>query len=313
MQRIREAERDSVYLEYVDRAGEILNGVVRNIDARSGNVTLSLGKAEATLPRSEQIPGEHYRLNQRLRVYLAEVERTGHGPQITASRTNRGLLRRLFEMEVPEIFSGTVEVKAVKKGVYTTAVSPSPFPQVSDPDTPYWIRISPGGTHDLNENFTLTGQTNLPAGYPLVMEIYPGVFSLDKFSFDVDYDPMVREIIPVRLDDDGISVFSLPVNLTERSAQTGRELTLGSYFTEVHAVNMNSTVSDQGIFQATTTGPWVAIDPFPEPVQGTNLTISGRTNLSAGSNVVVSIDTLMHPCFKCSSPESNPGSYCCGA
>ena len=115
MQRIREAERDSVYLEYVDRAGEILNGVVRNIDARSGNVTLSLGKAEATLPRSEQIPGEHYRLNQRLRVYLAEVERTGHGPQITASRTNRGLLRRLFEMEVPEIFSGTVEVKAIAR------------------------------------------------------------------------------------------------------------------------------------------------------------------------------------------------------
>jgi len=115
MQRIREAERDSVYLEYADRAGEILNGVVRNVDGRSGNVTLSLGKAEATLPRNEQIPGEHYRLNQRLRVYLAEVERTGHGPQITVSRTNRGLLRRLLEMEVPEIFNGAVEVKAIAR------------------------------------------------------------------------------------------------------------------------------------------------------------------------------------------------------
>ena len=115
MQRIREAERASVYLEYADRAGEILNGVVRNIDGRSGNVTLSLGKAEATLPRNEQIPGEHYRLNQRLRVYLAEVERTGHGPQITVSRTNRGLLRRLLEMEVPEIFNGAVEVKAIAR------------------------------------------------------------------------------------------------------------------------------------------------------------------------------------------------------
>ena len=115
MQRIREAERDSVYLEYADRVGEILNGVVRNIDARSGNVTLSLGKAEATLPKSEQIPGENYRLNQHLKVYLAEVERTGHGPQITVSRTHRGLLRRLLEMEVPEIFNGTVEVKAIAR------------------------------------------------------------------------------------------------------------------------------------------------------------------------------------------------------
>lgn len=115
MQRIREAERDSVYLEYADRVGEIVNGVVRNIDARTGNVILSLGKAEATLPKSEQIPGEHYRLNQRLRVYLTEVERTGHGPQITVSRTHRGLLRRLLEMEVPEIFNGTVEIKAIAR------------------------------------------------------------------------------------------------------------------------------------------------------------------------------------------------------
>ena len=106
MQRIREAERDSVYLEYADRSGEIVNGVVRNIDSRSQNVTLSLGKAEALLPRSEQIPGEQYRFNQRLRVYVVEVERTGHGPQISVSRTHRGLLRRLLELEVPEILTG---------------------------------------------------------------------------------------------------------------------------------------------------------------------------------------------------------------
>ena len=115
MQRIREAERDSVYLEYADRSGEIVNGVVRNIDSRSQNVTLSLGKAEALLPRSEQIPGEQYRFNQRLRVYVVEVERTGHGPQISVSRTHRGLLRRLLELEVPEIFNGAVEVKAIAR------------------------------------------------------------------------------------------------------------------------------------------------------------------------------------------------------
>jgi N utilization substance protein A len=115
MQRIREAERDSVYLEYADRAGEIVNGVVRNIDAHSQNVTLSLGKAEAVLARTEQIPGEHYRFNQRVRVYVVEVERTGHGPQISVSRTHRGLLRRLLELEVPEIHNGTVEVKAIAR------------------------------------------------------------------------------------------------------------------------------------------------------------------------------------------------------
>jgi N utilization substance protein A len=115
MQRIREAERDSVYLEYADRADEVVTGVVRNIDARSGNVTISLGKAEALLAKSEQIPGENYRFNQRLRVYIVEVERTGHGPQITVSRAHRGLLRRLLELEVPEIYNGTVEIKAIAR------------------------------------------------------------------------------------------------------------------------------------------------------------------------------------------------------
>ncbi|NLG48744.1 MAG: transcription termination/antitermination protein NusA [Chloroflexi bacterium] len=115
MQRIREAERDSVYLEYADREGEIVNGVVRNVDGRTGNVQISLGKAEAMLPKSEQIPGESYRFNQRVRVYIVEVGRTGHGPQIAVSRTHHGLLRRLLELEVPEIFNGTVEIKAIAR------------------------------------------------------------------------------------------------------------------------------------------------------------------------------------------------------
>ena len=100
-QRIREAERDSVYLEYTDRVGELVNGVVRNIDSRSRDVVISMGKAEALLPRNEQIPGEHYRFNQRLRVYIVGVERSGRGPQITISRSHRDLLRRLLELEVP--------------------------------------------------------------------------------------------------------------------------------------------------------------------------------------------------------------------
>ncbi|NLV73184.1 MAG: transcription termination/antitermination protein NusA [Chloroflexi bacterium] len=116
MSKIRDAERDSVYLEYQDRAGEIVTGIIRNIDTHTRMVTVSLGKAEALMDVSEQIPGEHYRFNQRLKVYLVEVERgTGQGPQITVSRTHKGLLRRLLEMEVPEIFNGAVEIKSIAR------------------------------------------------------------------------------------------------------------------------------------------------------------------------------------------------------
>jgi N utilization substance protein A len=114
-QRIREAERDSVYLEYAEREGEIVTGIVRNVDSRSRNVILSLGKAEALLARNEQIPGERYRFNQRLRVYIVSVERSGQGPQILVSRSHPELLRRLLELEVPEIYSGTVEVKGIAR------------------------------------------------------------------------------------------------------------------------------------------------------------------------------------------------------
>jgi N utilization substance protein A len=114
-QRIREAERDSVYLAYADRAGEIVTATVRNVDARSHNVTLNMGKAEALLPRAEQIPTERYRFSQRVRVYIVSVDKAGHGPQILVSRTHRDLLRRLLELEVPEIHNGTVEVKSIAR------------------------------------------------------------------------------------------------------------------------------------------------------------------------------------------------------
>jgi len=92
-QRIREAERDSVYLEYADRVGELVNGIVRNIDGRSSNVVISMGKAEALLMRNDQIPGEHYRFNQRLRVLITGVERQGRGPQIIVPRCRQASTR----------------------------------------------------------------------------------------------------------------------------------------------------------------------------------------------------------------------------
>lgn len=113
LQRIREAERDSLYHAYADREGEIVNGTVQSIDFQQ--VILSLGKVEAILPRSEQIPTERFSVGQRLRAYVSEVQKTPRGPLILVSRTHRNMLRRLLELEVPEIYNGTVEVKAVAR------------------------------------------------------------------------------------------------------------------------------------------------------------------------------------------------------
>lgn len=114
LQRIREAERETMYVDWSDRVGEVVMGTIRNIDA-AGNVVLALGRAEAVMTRSEQIRTENYRPNQRLRVYIHEVERTSRGPRIRASRTHQKLLFRLLESEVPEIFEGTVEIKAIAR------------------------------------------------------------------------------------------------------------------------------------------------------------------------------------------------------
>jgi N utilization substance protein A len=113
LQRIREAERDSLYNSYAEREGEIINGTVQSIEPQQ--VTLSLGKVEAVLPRSEQIPTERYSIGQRLRAYVSEVQKTSRGPTIVVSRTHRNMLRRLLELEVPEIFNGTVEIKSIAR------------------------------------------------------------------------------------------------------------------------------------------------------------------------------------------------------
>jgi N utilization substance protein A len=101
LQRIREAERESLYSQFSERENEIVLGTVHNIDSQ--NITISLGKLEAILPRGEQIPTERYRHNQKLRAYIVEVNKTSRGPQVVLSRTHRNFLRRLFELEVPEI------------------------------------------------------------------------------------------------------------------------------------------------------------------------------------------------------------------
>lgn len=112
-QRVREAERGMVYDEYVDREDDIVNGIVERLDAR--NLYVGLGKVEAVLPLGEQIQTESYKPHDRIKVYITKVERTSRGPQVFVSRTHPGLLRRLFELEVPEIYEGIVEIKTIAR------------------------------------------------------------------------------------------------------------------------------------------------------------------------------------------------------
>ncbi len=114
LQRLREAERDAVYEEYAGKEGELLVGTVQRVEARQ--IIIELGRGtEAVLPYSEQVRNEHLRPGQRVKVLVLEVMKAVKGPQIVVSRSHRNLLRRLFEMEVPEIKAGTVEIKSIAR------------------------------------------------------------------------------------------------------------------------------------------------------------------------------------------------------
>jgi len=113
VQRIREAERGMIYDEFVNREGDIVTGVVQRYEQK--NVIVDLGKIEAVLPAQEQIPGEVYQSFDRIKTYVVEVKKTTKGPQIMLSRTHPGLIKRLFELEVPEIHDGIVEIKGVSR------------------------------------------------------------------------------------------------------------------------------------------------------------------------------------------------------
>jgi N utilization substance protein A len=113
LQRLREAERESQYQEYVQREGDIVNGTVQAVSSQS--ITIGLGRTEATLPRNQTMPSERYYAHQKVRAYVLEVRKTTRGPQIILSRTHKNMLRRLLEYEVPEIYNGTVEIKSIAR------------------------------------------------------------------------------------------------------------------------------------------------------------------------------------------------------
>ncbi|MED3624225.1 transcription termination factor NusA [Neobacillus thermocopriae] len=112
-QRVREAERGIIYSEFIDREEDIMTGIVQRLDSKF--IYVSLGKIEALLPVNEQMPNERYKPHDRIKVYITKVEKTTKGPQVFVSRTHPGLLKRLFEIEVPEIYDGTVEIKSVAR------------------------------------------------------------------------------------------------------------------------------------------------------------------------------------------------------
>ena len=113
LQRLHEAERNVVFDQYASREGELITGTVSRIEPRA--LILDVGRAEAVLATNDQSPLEHYRIGQNVKAFVLEVRRTARGPQINVSRTHKGFLRRLFELEVPEIHAGTVEIKAIAR------------------------------------------------------------------------------------------------------------------------------------------------------------------------------------------------------
>ncbi len=113
IQRIREAERDAMYDEYKSKEGDVVNGIIQRVEGR--NIFVDIGKSTGVLFPSEQIERENYRAGQRVKVYVLKVDAGTRGPGITLSRAHPEMLRKMFELEVPEIFSGTVEIKSIAR------------------------------------------------------------------------------------------------------------------------------------------------------------------------------------------------------
>jgi N utilization substance protein A len=113
LQRLHEAEHHAIFEEFTGKEGDIVTGMVQRIAPEQ--IHIDLGKAEAILPAAEQVHNERYRIGQRLKLYVLEVTKTTRGPQIIVSRSHRNLLRRLFELEIPEIYGGTIDIKSIAR------------------------------------------------------------------------------------------------------------------------------------------------------------------------------------------------------
>lgn len=131
-QKIKEAEREIMYDEFKDRVGDLVTGIVQQSDARF--TLVDLGKVEALLPPYEQVPRERYKHGERIKCYISDVRKTTKGPQVIVSRTHTGLIRKLFELEVPEIYEGIVEIRSIaREAGYRTKIAVSSNEKNIDP------------------------------------------------------------------------------------------------------------------------------------------------------------------------------------
>ncbi len=132
LQRLHEAEHSAIFEEYAGKSGDIVSGVIQRLEPRQ--VMIDLGRVEAVLPSNEQMPNERYRVGQRLKVYMVDVAKTPRGPRVIVSRSHPDLLKRLFELEVPEVSNGTVEIKVVaREAGYRSKVAVATHQQGIDP------------------------------------------------------------------------------------------------------------------------------------------------------------------------------------
>ena len=113
IQRIREAQREATFTQYSDKDGDIVNGIITTLDKRG--LVVNIGRTEALLPTQELIPGETFKIGERIKAYITKVEKSLKGPQVFISRTHPGLVKRLFELEVPEIYEGIIEIVSVAR------------------------------------------------------------------------------------------------------------------------------------------------------------------------------------------------------
>ena len=168
VQRIKEAERNIIYNEFVEKEYDIITGIVARKD--KNNIFVDLGKVEAILGPNEQMPGENYNFNDKLKLYIVEVKNTTKGAQVIVSRTHPGLVKRLFELEVPEIFDGIVEIKSIAREAGSrTKISVSSNDEAIDPMGscvgPKGVRVQNIVNELKNEKIDIIKWSKLPEEY----------------------------------------------------------------------------------------------------------------------------------------------------
>ncbi|MBP2031666.1 N utilization substance protein A [Clostridium algifaecis] len=201
VQRIKEEERRIIYSDFAEKEDDIITGVVIRKD--KNNVLIDLGKTEAVLGPNEQMPGEKYNFNDRIKLYIVEVKNTTKGAQIVISRTHPGLIKRLFELEVPEIFDGIVDIKSIAREAGSrTKIAVSSNDENVDPMGacvgPKGIRVQSIVNELKNEKIDIIKWNKLPEEY-----IANALSPAKVVDVDLDEDNKFAQIV---VDDDQLSL-----------------------------------------------------------------------------------------------------------